>query len=80
MFTVVISISLGILLSWLNLFVASKYIISKKAIFVSLLRWVFLSFIILLLLKFKVSPIFLAVGFALFPFIFSIWAIKNGRR
>lgn len=71
------SIIFGILISWVNLFLLLK---SRRNVFIMIARYILISFIILCLLYLRLDPIFLILGFTIFPFLLAMRAIIRRQR
>ncbi|MEW6482910.1 MAG: hypothetical protein AB1397_07985 [bacterium] len=69
-----LSIILGCLISAFNLLFLLR---SQKNGFLIFIKYILFSFVILFSLYLKLSPIFLAIGFALFPLFIALWAINK---
>ncbi|MEW6102965.1 MAG: hypothetical protein AB1630_03965 [bacterium] len=68
------SIVLGFIISLFNLLFLLR---SQRNGFFAFIKYVLVSFVILFFLYLKISPIFLGIGFALFPLFIAIWAINK---
>lgn len=70
----ILGIVLGILISCFNLFFMLR---AKKHVYFILIRYLLISFMIYAFLCLSINPIFLALGFTIFPFLVAIRAIRR---
>gem|GEM_PF-4062565 len=64
----------GVLISILNLSLLLK---SRRNMLFIFIRYIFLCFFVLFLLYLGTNPIFLAIGFAIFPFFIALLSLRR---